>query len=98
MADISNCFVHDIIPDDQIRYQINHKLNQMCIRDRVYTEGGDSLYVMDQISDKKNKEENWVESISLRAVSYTNLDVYKRQLIERILLQIIIIILQDFFS
>ena len=29
-------------------------------------EGGDSLYVMDQISDKKNKEENWVESISLR--------------------------------
>ena len=34
--------------------------------DPVYTEGGDSLYVMDQISDKKNKEENWVESISLR--------------------------------
>ena len=34
--------------------------------DPVYTEGGDALYVMDQISDKKNKEENWVETISLR--------------------------------
>jgi spore_sigG: RNA polymerase sigma-G factor len=32
----------------------------------VYTEGGDTLYVMDQISDKKNREEKWVENLSLR--------------------------------
>jgi len=32
----------------------------------VYTEGGDTLYVMDQISDKKNKEDNWIEEISLK--------------------------------
>ena len=31
----------------------------------IYTEGGDTLYVMDQISDKKNKEESWVEDLSL---------------------------------
>ena len=31
----------------------------------VYTDGGDPLYVMDQISDKKNLEENWVEDLSL---------------------------------
>lgn len=31
----------------------------------VYNEGGDTLYVMDQISDKKNKEDNWIEEISL---------------------------------
>jgi len=31
----------------------------------VYTEGGDTLYVMDQISDKKNKEEIWIEELSL---------------------------------
>ena len=31
----------------------------------IYTDGGDTLYVMDQISDKKNKEENWVERLSL---------------------------------
>ena len=36
----------------------------MCIRDRVslyepvYTDGGDPLYVMDQIRDKKKLEEN----------------------------------------
>ena len=32
----------------------------------VYTEGGDTLYVMDQISDKKNKEDNWIEELSLQ--------------------------------
>ena len=37
----------------------------MCIRDRVYTDGGDPLYVMDQLSDKKCSEEHWIEDISL---------------------------------
>lgn len=32
----------------------------------VYTEGGDALYIMDQVSDKKNREENWIEEISLK--------------------------------
>lgn len=31
----------------------------------VFSEGGDTLYIMDQISDKKNREENWLERISL---------------------------------
>lgn len=37
----------------------------VSLYDPVYTEGGDTLYVMDQISDRKNKEENWIKSISL---------------------------------
>ena len=32
----------------------------------VYSDGGDSIYVMDQISDKKNREEHWVENLSLQ--------------------------------
>lgn len=31
----------------------------------VYNDGGDTLYIMDQISDKKNREDNWVQEISL---------------------------------
>lgn len=34
--------------------------------DPVYQESGDTLYIMDQVSDKKNKEDNWVENISLK--------------------------------
>lgn len=32
----------------------------------VYSEGGDTLYVMDQLSDKKNREENWVQDLALQ--------------------------------
>jgi RNA polymerase sporulation-specific sigma factor len=32
----------------------------------VYQEGGDTLFVMDQISDKKCKESNWIEQLSLK--------------------------------
>lgn len=39
----------------------------MSLNEPVYNDGGDALYVMDQISDKKNKEENWIEELSLQA-------------------------------
>ena len=39
----------------------------MSLYDPVYNDGGDVLYVMDQVSDKKNKEENWVEELALQA-------------------------------
>ena len=39
----------------------------MSLYEPVYSDGGDTLYVMDQISDKKSTEENWVEELSLEA-------------------------------
>ena len=33
----------------------------------VFAESGDTLHIMDQISDKKNKEDCWLEEISLKA-------------------------------
>ena len=41
------------------------KVRSPCMN-RFYSEGGDTLYVMDQISDKKTKESNWVEHLSLK--------------------------------
>ncbi len=38
----------------------------ISLYDPVYQEGGDTLYIVDQISDKKNREDNWVEDISLK--------------------------------
>ena len=37
----------------------------LSLYEPVYSDGGDTLYVMDQISDKKNKEDNWVQEIAL---------------------------------
>ncbi|MBE5963756.1 MAG: RNA polymerase sporulation sigma factor SigG [Lachnospiraceae bacterium] len=39
----------------------------------VFNEGGDTLYIMDQISDKNCKEDNWIENIALKeAVAHLN--------------------------
>lgn len=50
---------------DEILYALDAIQSPVSLYDPVYTDGGDTLYVMDQISDKKNKEENWVEKLSL---------------------------------
>ena len=39
----------------------------MSLQEPVYNDSGDALYVMDQLSDTKNKEEKWVENLSLEA-------------------------------
>ena len=53
------------IAKEEIVYAMDAIQTPVSLFDPVYTEGGDSLYVMDQISDKKNKEEMWVEHLSL---------------------------------
>ena len=50
---------------EDILYALDAIQSPVSLYDPVYTDGGDTLYVMDQISDKKNKEENWVEKLSL---------------------------------
>ena len=54
------------IEKETIVYAMDAIHNPVSLFEPVYTEGGDTLYVMDQISDKKNREENWVENLSLR--------------------------------
>ena len=53
------------IAAEDIVYALDAIQSPVSLFDPVYTEGGDTLYVMDQISDKKNKEDNWVENLSL---------------------------------
>lgn len=49
-----------------IVYALDAIQNPVSLFEPVYSEGGDTLYVMDQISDKKNKEDHWLENLSLR--------------------------------
>lgn len=53
------------IPVEDIVYALDAIQTPLSLFDPVYTDGGDTLYVMDQISDKKNKEEHWIEDLSL---------------------------------
>ena len=61
------------IPVEDVVYALDAIQTPLSLFDPVYTDGGDTLYVMDQISDKKNKEEHWVEDLSLSdALSHLN--------------------------
>lgn len=54
------------ISKEDIVYALDAIQSPMSLYEPVFTDGGDTLYVMDQISDKKEQEENWVEQFSLR--------------------------------
>jgi len=53
------------IPKEDIVYALDAIQNPMSLYEPVFSDNGDTLYVMDQISDKKNREDRWVEEISL---------------------------------
>ncbi len=56
----------EIAPED-IVFALDAIQSPVSLYEPVYAESGDTLYIMDQISDKKNKEDNWIEEISLKA-------------------------------
>ncbi len=55
----------NVSPED-IALALDAIQSPVSLYEPVYSDGGDTLYVMDQISDKKNKEINWIEKLSLK--------------------------------
>ena len=55
------------IPKEDIVYAMDAIQTPMSLQEPIYNDGEDALYVMDQISDKKNREENWIEELALQA-------------------------------
>ena len=53
------------VSKEDITYALDAIQTPVSLYEPVYTDGGDPLFVMDQISDKENLEENWVEDLSL---------------------------------
>ncbi|MCI8515003.1 MAG: RNA polymerase sporulation sigma factor SigG [Lachnospiraceae bacterium] len=53
------------ISKEELVYALDAIQSPVSLYEPVYTDGGDTLYVMDQISDKKSREEHWVEDIAL---------------------------------
>lgn len=55
------------ISKEDIVFALDAIQSPMSLQEPVYNDGGDALYVMDQISDTKNREEKWIENLSLQA-------------------------------
>ncbi|MGN0405626.1 MAG: RNA polymerase sporulation sigma factor SigG [Bariatricus sp.] len=69
------------ISKDEIVYALDAIQAPVSLNEPVYNDSGDALYVMDQISDKKNREEKWVEDLSLQA-AMEHLDEREKYIIQ----------------
>ncbi len=69
------------IAKEDIVYALDAIQSPMSLYEPIYTDGGDTLYVMDQVSDKKNKEEIWVENIAI-GEAMKELNDREREIIE----------------
>lgn len=54
------------IPREDIVNALDAIQAPMSLYEPVFSDSGDTLYLMDQVSDKKNKEENWIEDLSIK--------------------------------
>ncbi|NLM12589.1 MAG: RNA polymerase sporulation sigma factor SigG [Epulopiscium sp.] len=53
------------IPKEDVVFALDAIQDPISLFDPVYHDGGDALYIMDQVSDNKNQDEMWLENIAL---------------------------------
>lgn len=54
------------IPKEDIAVALDAILDPVSLQEPVYHDGGDAVFVMDQIADEKNVDDSWLEKISLK--------------------------------
>ncbi|MGI6343611.1 MAG: RNA polymerase sporulation sigma factor SigG [Bacillota bacterium] len=54
------------VPREEVVFALDAIQEPVSLFDPIYQEGGDPIYIMDQIKDDKNQDNTWVEGIALR--------------------------------
>lgn len=54
------------VPMEDIVFALDAIQDPVSLFEPIYNEGGDPIFVMDQISDDRNKDGKWIEDIALR--------------------------------
>ena len=54
------------IPREDVVFALDAIQDPVSLFEPVYFDGGDTICVMDQVSDSKNTDDNWLETIALR--------------------------------
>ncbi|MBE6064188.1 RNA polymerase sporulation sigma factor SigG [Clostridium cochlearium] len=54
------------IPREDVVFALDAIQDPLSLFEPVYQDGGDSIYVMDQISDTKNLDDSWIENIAIK--------------------------------
>ena len=54
------------IPREDVVFALEAIQDPVSLFEPVYNDGGDALYIMDQVKDENTKDENWLEEISIK--------------------------------
>lgn len=54
------------IPREEVIYALDAIQEPVSLFEPIYEDGGDPIFIMDQIRDEKNEDEQWLEGIALR--------------------------------
>nr|WP_233254342.1 RNA polymerase sporulation sigma factor SigG [Salipaludibacillus keqinensis] len=54
------------VPKEEVVFALDAIQDPVSLFEPIYNDGGDPIYVMDQISDDKLKDVNWIEQIALK--------------------------------
>lgn len=54
------------IPREDIVFALDAIQDPISLFEPIYHDGGDAIFVMDQISDNKNLDENWLQDIAIK--------------------------------
>lgn len=54
------------IPREDVVFALDAIQDPLSLFEPIYQDGGDSIYVMDQISDTKNLDDSWIENIAIK--------------------------------
>jgi RNA polymerase sporulation-specific sigma factor len=54
------------IPREEVVFALDAIQDPVSLFEPIYHDDGDAIYVMDQISDTKNADENWLENIAIK--------------------------------
>ena len=54
------------LPQEDVVYALDAIQDPVSLFEPVYQDGGDTIFVMDQVQDKKNMDESWIEGIAIQ--------------------------------
>lgn len=54
------------VPREEVVFALDAIQDPVSLFEPIYHDGGDAIYVMDQISDNKNLDDSWLENISIK--------------------------------
>ncbi|MBD3106811.1 RNA polymerase sporulation sigma factor SigG [Bacillus sp. AGMB 02131] len=54
------------VPHEEIVFALDAIQDPVSLFEPIYNDGGDPIYVVDQLSDEKNKDSSWIDEIALK--------------------------------